>query len=142
MNHLSKILLLCLVLASPAISSAHAQKSRSPKAKNSVTITCSCDDPTGKAYASALHDALAASSSYREVGLSEGIENNAIRINIISLSLDDAAQPGRTVLSIVVLHDGAILHQFIETTCNKVPIASCAKTMLAELATWSSESDS
>jgi hypothetical protein len=141
MNHLRNILLVCLVLTTPAIS-AHAQKSRSPQAKNSVTITCSCDDPTGKAYASALHAALASSSSYREVGLSEGIENNAIRINIISLPLDDAAQPGRTVLSIVVLHDGAILHQFIETTCNKVPIASCAQTMLAELASWSSESDS
>lgn len=142
MNWLKKTMLLCLVLAPLGASCAHAQKRIQKSTRNSVTITCSCDDPTGKAYASALHDALATSSSYREVDLSEGIEDNAIRINIISLPLDDDARSGRTVLSIVCIHDGAILHQFIETTCNKVPIASCAKTMLAELASWTTSSAS
>lgn len=138
MNWSRMTLLCCFMLAPLAATVAHAQKHH----RDTVTITCSCDDPTGKAYASALHEALAASSSYREVGLSEGLEDNAIRINIISLALGDDARPGRTVLSIVVLHDGAIMHQFIETTCDKVPISSCAKTMLAELASWTAPSAS
>jgi hypothetical protein len=113
--------------------SAHAKAStRSP-----VTVSCSCDDPTGKAYAKALHEALAKSAVYREAELPDSLNHDGFRISIVSLPLDTEAdgQPPRGALSIVCVHDGAIMHQFIET-CTKIPIDSCAKALLADLESW------
>jgi len=113
---------------------AHAQS----HARSLVTVSCSCDDATGKAYAKALNDALAASPLYKVVDSEEGMEKDAIRINIVSLPLE-AQDPERpqSALSIVCLHQGALMHQFIET-CNRIPIEDCAKSMVADLADWDS----
>ena len=100
-----------------------------------VTVTCTCDDATGQAYVSALHQALANSSRYREMSASEGFEKNAIRINIISMPLDPHEGRPQAALSIVCLHDGAILHQFVET-CTHIPIEECAESMIHDLLQW------
>lgn len=114
---------------------AHAQA----KVRALVTVTCSCDDATGKAYAKALSAALASSPLYKEVGLEEGLEKDAIRINIVSLPISQGSDTERpkSALSIVCLHQGALMHQFIET-CDRIPIEQCAKQMVAELVNWDS----
>jgi hypothetical protein len=114
---------------------AHSQA----KTKDLVTVTCSCDDATGKAYAKALSVALASSAHYQEVGLQEGMDKDAIRINIVSLPIssgNDTERP-KSALSIVCLHQGTLMHQFIET-CDRIPIEECAKQLVTELASWDS----
>lgn len=114
---------------------AHAQT----RTRGLVTVTCSCDDTTGKAYAKALSAALASSLHYREVGSQEGMDRGAIRINIVSLPIssgNDNERP-KSALSIVCLHEGALMHQFIET-CDRIPIEECAKQLVADLASWDS----
>jgi len=112
----------------------HAQA----KARSLVSITCSCDDATGKAYVKALNAALAANPLYKVVGVEEGMEKDAIRINIVSLPLPDQdSERPKSALSIVCLHQGALMHQFIET-CDRIPIEECAKSMVADLASWDS----
>jgi hypothetical protein len=114
---------------------AHAEK----RTKDLVTVTCSCDDATGKAYAKALSAALASSPYYQEVGVQEGMDRDAIRINIVSLPIspgNDTERP-KSALSIVCLHQGVLMHQFIET-CDRIPIEECAKQLVADLASWDS----
>jgi len=129
LRHITLIMLALLGM------SAHAQK----KPRSLVSVTCSCDDATGKAYAKALSDALASNPLYREVGAEEGMEKDAIRINIVSLPISDGAgtERPRSALSIVCLHGGALMHQFIET-CDRMPVEECAKQMVTELASWDS----
>ena len=134
MNRVTGMLFVCFLFLGLSAGKANGQQST----RDRVTVTCTCDDATGQAYAAALHDALAKSSRYREVGLSEGVEKNAIRISIVSLPLaaeSNSGQTPRAALSIVCLHDGAILHQFVET-CTKIPIKDCAESMLADLLKW------
>ena len=97
-----------------------------------ITITCSCDDATGKAYVSAIRDLLSKDSHYREMSMEEGARKNAIRINIISMPLEAVDGRQRAALSIVCLHDGSIIHQFVET-CTRIPIAECAESMVKGL---------
>jgi hypothetical protein len=105
-------------------------------AKDGVRLTCSCDDSVGKAYAKALRIALAESKHFREIGAGDEVEQEPIRINIVSLPIGEGAngQP-RTALSIVSIHGGAITHQLIET-CDKISVESSAQTMLVELVSW------
>jgi hypothetical protein len=108
-------------------------------AKTLVTITCSCDDATGKAYAKAFSAALSANPLYREVSAEEGSEQDAIRINIVSMPLaSDGTERPKSALSIVALHQGALLHQFIET-CDRIPIEQCAQSLVASLKEWDSD---
>ncbi len=131
MNRLKSILLFILVLMLSG-SLAIGQTSK----RNSVSVTCSCDDQMGREYADALRKALANSPHYREVGYQEGFEQSAIRISIVSLPLsENAAGKSRSALSIVCLHEGVILHQFVET-CNNIPIEDCAKSILTSLLDW------
>ena len=110
---------------------AKAQAER-PHVPVGITITCSCDDATGKAYVSAIRDLLSKDSHYREMGLEEGARNHAIRVNIISMPLEAVDGRPRVALSIVCLHDGSMLHQFVET-CTRIPIAECAESMVKGL---------
>lgn len=114
---------------------AQAQKAH----KISVSVTCTCDDATGQAYAVAVHQALSGNSHYQEVGVSEGMEHNAIRVNIISMPIGNAEDKPQSALSIVCLHNGVIMHQFIET-CTHIPIGECAASMVHDLLTWDAES--
>jgi hypothetical protein len=131
MLRLRYILLVLLTVLLSA--NCHAQK----KAPTLVTITCSCDDAVGKAYVNALKAAFASNPEYQQVGLEEGVEKDAIRINIISLPITDGSDGKRpkSALSIVCLHEGALMHQFIET-CDRIPIGECAKQMVADLSGW------
>ncbi|MEO6923783.1 MAG: hypothetical protein ABI142_08160 [Bryocella sp.] len=131
------LLLGCLVLGSASASHAQAQ----PNARTGVSVVCSCDDVTGKLYAEALHNALTKNQHYREVGKAEGIDDGTIRISIISLPISDGTdgQPPRAALSIVCLHNGAIIHQFVET-CTHISITACAQSMLSDLLEWESSS--
>ncbi len=111
------------------IASASAE---APK-RGAVSVSCSCDDATGQAYVSALHDALARSPLYREVKFGDGVEKDAIKIKIVSRPLDGDASGSskRTTLSIICMYKGAVVRQLIET-CNAIPIASCAEETLAQ----------
>jgi len=125
------LFLICLCLGM----AAHAEK----RTKALVTVTCRCDDATGKAYAKALSAALASSAYYQEVGVQAGMDRDAIRINIVSLPIspgNDTERP-KSALSIVCLHQGVLMHQFIET-CDRIPIEECAKQLVADLASWDS----
>lgn len=121
------MLLLLSILASG--SKAHAEHVHSPVG---ITITCSCDDATGKAYVAAVHTLLAQDAHYREMGMEEGIRKNAIRINIVSMALEPVDGKPRAALSIVCMHDGSLVHQFVET-CTHIPIADCARSMVSGL---------
>ena len=103
-----------------------------------VAVTCICDDATGKAYVQALRAALARNAHYREVSATQDREGNAIRINIISMPLEENEGRPQSALSIVCLHDGALLHQFVET-CTHIPIFDCAQSMIDSLAKWDGE---
>ena len=100
-------------------------------------MTCSCDDPIAAQYVEALRHALAASGKFHEVSAAQSLEGHALRINIISMPLSDsgAGETPRAALSIVVVEDGAIFHQFIET-CNKIPLQDCAQRMMNDLWKW------
>jgi hypothetical protein len=58
-----------------------------------------------------------------------------MRFNIISPG-NDTEWP-KSALSIVCLHQGILMHQFIET-CDRIPIEGCAKQLVADLASWDS----
>ena len=103
-----------------------------------VAVTCTCDDVTGKAYASALHAALARSTHYKEVSAAQDPEGDAIRINIISMPLEESQGRPQSALSIVCLHDGALMHQFVET-CTHIPIEDCAQSMVDSLLQWDAQ---
>ena len=127
------LLLGCVALASASTTQAQAKKVTRAR----VNVSCSCDDATGKLYATALHTALGNSQHYREVGRSEGSDDSVIRISIVSLPLEDGVegQPARAALSIVCLHNGSIIHQFVET-CAHISITECAQSMLNDLLEW------
>jgi len=129
-------LALVALLASPLFfEQAHA----AAPLKSFVSVTCICDDATGQAYAKALTAALAASPIYKQVSVEEGTEKDAIRINIVSLPLgNDGSDRPKSALSIVALHQGALLHQFIET-CDRIPIEQCAQSLVADLKDWDSD---
>ena len=123
----------CLILGSASASQAQTKTVKRAR----VNVVCSCDDATGKMYAEALHNALGNSKNYREVGRAEGMDDNVIRISIVSLPLSQGTdgQPPQSALSIVCLHNGSIIHQFVET-CTHIPIADCAQSMLSDLLEW------
>ena len=127
------LLLGCLALGFASTTQAHSRKATRAR----VNVVCSCDDATGKLYAEALHNALGNSQHYREVSRSEGLDDNVIRISIVSLPLDEGAagQAPHAALSIVCLHNGSIIHQFVET-CTHLSIAECAQSMLTDLLEW------
>lgn len=131
MSRLKSILLFALVFCL-FVSTGIGQTTR----KTSVSVACSCDDPMGRGYAEALRKALATDSHYREVGYQQGFERGAIRISIVSLPLaDDGSGNPKSALSIVCLHDGVILHQFVET-CAHISIEDCAKSILSSMLDW------
>ena len=130
MNRFATLLILGLSVTALAPSAARAQSAR-----QHVTVTCSCDDSAGKAYVEALHRALAKSAQYREVGFADGQETDTIRINIVSLPLPDKDGRPQAALSIVCLHDGALMHQFVET-CTRIPLEDCAQSMVTDLKNW------
>lgn len=129
MNWFRKVCITSMLVVLCSSVSVHAQGSK----RGSVSISCACEDATGKLYASALHEALTKSSHYREVSLVDGMEKNAIRISIVSLPMDgrEDGQSRRTALSVVCLYKGVLVHQFIET-CNSISIESCAEQTLAQ----------
>ena len=134
MKMLAQALLLgCIALGFS--SNATAQSRKQPRAR--VNVVCSCDDATGKMYAEALHSALSNSQHYHEVSRSEGMDDSVIRISIVSLPLDEGAagQAPHAALSIVCLHNGSIIHQFVET-CTHISITECAQSMLSDLLEW------
>ena len=124
-----------LIVSAFMVLGLHASAQR--QARDLITVTCSCDDTTGKAYAKALSAAIASNPHYKEVGLQEGMDKDAIRISIVSLPISPSDVDGRpkSALSIVCLHQGALMHQFIET-CDRIPIEECAKQLVTELAGW------
>ena len=130
-----------LLLGFLVFCSVSAVQAQAKTVRARVSVVCSCDDTTGKLYAEALHQALSSNVHYREVGRAEGIDENAIRISIVSLPLTDGTDgtPARSALSIVCLHNGAIIHQFVET-CAHISIADCAKSMLTNLLAWEADS--
>lgn len=114
---------------------AHAESPKAPK-KAMLSISCSCDDEVGKAYGKALSAAVAGSPVYKEVSEDESVNNGAITIHIVSMPLpDDGTGKPKSALSIVALHDGSLLHQFIET-CNRIPIEDCAASLVADIKHW------
>ena len=127
------LLLGCLALG--FASTTQAQSRKATRAR--VNVVCSCDDATGKLYAEALHNALGSSQNYREVSRSEVMDDSVIRISIVSLPLDEGAagQAPHAALSIVCLHNGSIIHQFVET-CTHISITECAQSMLTDLLEW------
>lgn len=128
---MSRIVFATLLLLSvlPFGAKARAEGAHGPMG---ITITCSCDDATGQAYVSAIHSLLAKDTRYREMGLEEGARKHAVRINIISMPLEAVDGHPRAALSIVCLHDGIMVHQFVEM-CTRIPIADCAQSMVSGL---------
>jgi hypothetical protein len=121
-----------LLFALPVVLIAPAQAS----IRRPVAVSCSCDDPAGRAYAKALREALTTSDVYREADLTDTVRNDGLRISIVSLPLNTAnEEPPKAALSIVCVHGAAIMHQFIET-CTKIPIDACAKNLLVDLENW------
>ena len=131
----SKRLFLAALFVASSFGSASAQHAK----RDRVVVTCTCDDATGQAYVTALRSALNRNPHYREVDLQEGVANNAIRINIVSMPLGTESGISKAALSVVVIHDGALLHQFVET-CTRIPIQDCAESMLDDILKWTADS--
>jgi hypothetical protein len=93
-----------------------------------VAVYCSCDDAVGKAYVDAVKTALSNESSYRQVAFTHAGEEDVLSINIISMPITNDGKPS-SALSIVCMHNGSMVHQFIET-CNKIPLEDCARKMV------------
>jgi len=103
--------------------------------KTLLVVSCSCDDTIGKSYLSALRTAIGRNTHYREVGTEEGMRKNAVQLSIVSMSLPGSEGVEKSVLSIVCVHDGVILHQMVET-CSHIPVEQTAEAMLQDLTTW------
>lgn len=123
---------LAILLLLSVVSFVGRASAASTHAPTGITITCSCDDATGKAYVSAVRDLLAKDVHFREMSMEEGARKNAIRVNIISMPLESADGRPRAVLSIVCMHGDTMVHQFVET-CTRIPIADCAQSMVQDL---------
>jgi hypothetical protein len=93
-----------------------------------VSITCSCDDAMGKAYGQAVRDLVAHDAHYREVA-QDAEEGATLRIHIISMPITTSEGMPGAALSIVCMHNGSLMHEFL-TTCAHIPIADCAKNMV------------
>jgi hypothetical protein len=104
---------------------AHAEHHAAPVP---VAIYCSCDDAVGQAYIAAVKSAIASESGYREVAFSHSNDEGVVSISIISMPIENDGKAS-SALSIVCMHNGAMVHQFIET-CNKIPLEDCAKKMV------------
>lgn len=114
--------------------SKHASAQNAPRA--AVRVTCSCEDAVGKAYATALRSALTESKHFRLISAEEELDQEPMRVNIVSLPIGNGpnGQP-RTVISVVSIRGGAITHQLIET-CDRIEIESSAQAKLVELVNW------
>ena len=93
-----------------------------------VAVYCSCDDAVGQAYAAAVKAALTSGSNYRQVAYSHSNDEGVLSINIISMPITNDGKAS-SALSIVCMHNGSMVHQFIET-CNKIPLEDCARQMV------------
>jgi hypothetical protein len=124
MNRFRFLLSLSLLVLLFGSKSALAERNRGPIA---VSISCACDDVMGKEYVSAVRSLLAENAHYQTAatGNSEG----SIRIHIISMAIQSPDGKPRSVLSIVCLHNGVMVHQFVET-CTGIPIRDCAQSMV------------
>lgn len=80
----------------------------------------------------AVKETIAKDPHYRQMSMEEGVRKSAIRIHIVSMALESPDGKPHAVLSIVYTHDGALMHQFIET-CTRIPIADCAQAVLKDL---------
>jgi hypothetical protein len=124
MNRFRFLLSLSLLVLLFGSKNAHAEHNRGPVA---VSISCACDDVMGKEYVSAVRSLLAANAHYQTTGGSNS--ENSLRIHIISMPIQSPDGKPRSVLSIVCLHNGAMIHQFVET-CTGIPIRDCAQSMV------------
>jgi len=99
-----------------------------------VTISCSCDDASGKAYVDAVKNNMVKDGHFQQMSLQEGAEKGAILVNIISMPVESTDGKPHSVLSIVYSHDGVMVHQFIET-CPHLTVEECAMNMVRDLKT-------
>lgn len=127
MKMLVRCALLVAAVAFPNL--VHAQHHVS---RLGVTISCACNDAVGQAYVSAVKTILSKDERFQQMSLQEGAQKGAIRVHIISMPLESTDGTPRAALSIVFTHDGAMVHQFIET-CTHIPIADCAMNMVRDL---------
>ena len=97
-----------------------------------VRVSCSCTDPTARAFAEAVRDAVARNPRYRDVTLTSGTERDLVRLSIVSLPLGGGshADAPATALSIVFLKDGVMLDHLVET-CDQTSVDACARTTVA-----------
>jgi hypothetical protein len=121
------LLSLCLFAPSVFTHSAHAMNA-SPTL---VQVSCACKDPGGIAYLQAVHELLATSSQFKEIGPGQST-GETIQLKIVSAPHVAQGQL-RTGLSILCTHNGTpVLSEDIET-CNQYPVANFVKTLLSEL---------
>jgi hypothetical protein len=125
MNRFRLLLSMSLFVVLFGSNAAHAERNRGPV---SVSINCTCDDVMGKQYVSAVRSLLAENAHYQQASAGTSSENS-IRIHIISMAIPSPDGKPRSVLSIVCLHNGVMVHQFVET-CTGVPIRDCAQSMV------------
>ena len=97
-----------------------------------VTISCACADPVGQAYVAAVRELLGKDTHYQQMSMEEGARKGAIRVHIISMPLETGDGKPRAALSVVYMHEGVMVHQFIET-CTHLPVADCAQALVRGL---------
>ncbi len=97
-----------------------------------VTISCACADPIGQAYVNAVKDLLQKDTHYQQMSMEEGARRGAIRVHIISMPLEESEGKPRAALSVVYMHEGVMVHQFIET-CTHLPVQDCALALIRGL---------
>ncbi len=120
-----------ILLSSILLFRANAQGER-VVAPMGVTISCACADPIGQAYVGAVKELLQKDNHYQQMSLEEGSRRGAIRVHIISMPLEQSDGRPRAALSVVYVHDGVMVHQFIET-CTHLPVQDCALALIRGL---------
>jgi hypothetical protein len=116
------------------ISATCALGQTTPKTK--IYVSCTCDDPIGAQYATALRDAIARSPRYTLASASvEGAgKDKTYNWTLSIVSIDDTpATPGTSTAISVVLQIGIIITSQRIQVCGYSAVDRCAAAAMANL---------
>jgi hypothetical protein len=107
-------------------------------AKVGIIVSCSCDDPVGRLFATSVRDVIARSPRYFLATEKTQKGANGVQIglnfdlNVITMDSDDKTNPkgNATIVSSVLLIDGTYVDHFLQN-CGSTRTEACAKDLLA-----------
>jgi hypothetical protein len=114
-----------LLFASPLLAQQNTPKNFR------IIFTCTCGDATGRAFASAFRERIAATPRYTEVADTSANQDNALKLRVVSLDLSSSRVSG-SVMSTVLTMGDTYVDNWIQT-CNPSIANSCVSTMFSSI---------